>query len=174
MAREGLARLFRRVIATAASAAILLCGPGLAEEPHLLVFDMESASSGSEPLLTIAPDGVAELRAVPNRIAAIRTKLPPERVAEIVGFLTGDANILAVDTEEIRAEMTRQGMIGNRMNVADAPTTRIALSLHGSRIEIRFYAVSEAARDFPGIQGLADLRKAERYLLALVSELRGG
>ncbi|ARE40997.1 hypothetical protein RGUI_2856 [Rhodovulum sp. P5] len=125
------------------------------------------------PLLRVAPDGTATVRAIDG--TAHRVRLSAAELTALRKALpeTGDLDAIMRTRPEARGASAADGTITlPGAMVADAPFSYLDLSAGACRHGAKVYALAAAAGAAPDNGPLNRMRTAEKHLLRLIGKLR--
>ena len=141
-------------------------------------------AGGEAPDLVIRSDGLVEVgerfgggRRVTGRIEPAELQRLLESALDEHGFFAVDDAAIDAAVDTARRRRAAEG--GGEETVAvplgppypDAGTSRIMVAADGRRHEVRRHALFAAAREYPEVAALGDLRAIEERLLALAEEI---
>jgi hypothetical protein len=159
-------RLNRRAFVAApfALAAFGTANCGLANPQPLLTFDLVSRREAA-PMLVIHADGAVDYRDREGRKARAAKPLTEDALNAIMRQLRDEYRVQEIDTAAIEAEIKRRTQSsGLLFSIMDANTTKLTVRMGDRTHDLSFYATGPAARQFPGIESLQRLAKAEAML----------
>lgn len=128
-----------------------------------------------EPDLEILADGTIILGAPFGLKKRIESKIERQRLQHLLNFLLNEQQLQKFDArkvlDSIQAEQQKQGEI---VEVEDAVTTVIRIHANGKTIEVKFYALSDMAQEYPTVRELGQLEAARRQLEDFSAEVYAG
>lgn len=124
---------------------------------------------GEQPLLSIKADGSLIIAGAWTGAESRRMRLGSSDLQALLSFIIAEKQFLKIEPADIKQQMTdSQRQEGRLFAIADAATTLIAVELPAYRHRVEFYAVDWAARQFPEIASLQNLRAVQNRLKALM------
>jgi hypothetical protein len=142
---------------------------------------------GGSPDLVVHPDGRVEVgerfaggKATSGRIAPSELQSLLQVALEEHRFFELDGEQMEAAVAEARRRRADAAAAADAVTAvplgppyADAGTSRIAIAADGKRHEVSGHALHAAAREYPEVAALADLRAIEVRLLALAERVAG-
>ena len=131
--------------------------------------------TGNQPLLTIQTDGHAILGDPYGTGRRIEQQLSPIQIQQLLDFIIGQNGFFDIDAPAIQLQIRKQQNTNGRIfSIADAGESIIRVCSGKNQKEVKFYALSHAAKQFPEIQVLQQLHAIEQELKRTASWIRMG
>lgn len=122
-----------------------------------------------EPFLTVLADGTVKVPPLQKGAKDLELKLTGAELQELMRFVVEKHRFFEFDEKKTMAAMGQKGAI-----IMDAASTVIAVKTKGKAKQVRFYAVTWAARQHPKVRALQDLDAIGRRLVNLMAVVRAG
>ncbi len=142
-----------------------------------MVFDYQGGftppRTSNDATMTIRADGTVILGAPFGQLKRIETKIPSQKVQEILHRLLDEFHLDKFDEAKVKRAVARVQMQrgGIAPRIADAPTTIVRIHADGKRSTAQYYAVGMVARQYPTVKELTHLEAARKYLEQVRAEV---
>ncbi len=121
------------------------------------------------PYLSVLADGTVKVLPLQKGARDLELKLTAAELQELMRFVVEKHRFFEFDEKKTMAAMGQKGAI-----IMDAASTVIAVKTRDKAKQVRFYALTWAARQHPKVRALQDLSAIGQRLVNLMAVVRAG